>query len=110
MQEQSSCAPESERLIPLKDVPKLKWLPPRREGSKLSYACLWRWYLKGVNGVLLRITRVGSTPCTTESWLREFFDAVEVARREGSASTSRTPNRRQREVSAAKRRLATAGI
>jgi hypothetical protein len=102
---------ESSDLLPLSSVPNLKWLPRRRRGAKLSYTCLWRWATKGVAGVVLPTVRVGGTPCTTESDLRDFFINVAAAKRgERPILTIRTPARRAREIEAARQRLARSGI
>src|SRR5580698_1192583 len=99
--------PRSNELIPLSRVPNLRWLPRRRRGAKLSYTCLWRWATKGVSGVVLQTVRVGGTPCTTESDLRQFFVDVAAAKRGGKqAQTIRTPARRAREIEAARQQLA----
>jgi len=49
--------------------------------------------------------------CTMETWLAQFFAAVDAARRgEAPAPSMRTPARREREIESAGRRLAEAGI
>jgi hypothetical protein len=102
---------ESSDLLPLSSVPNLKWLPRRRRGAKLSYTCLWRWATRGVAGVVLQTVRVGGTPCTTESDLRQFFAEVAAAKRGGKqVQTIRTPARRAREIEAARQQLARVSI
>jgi hypothetical protein len=98
----------TDTLIRFSDVPNLKWLPRRRGSGKLSLATLWRWSARGVKGIRLRCVAVGGSKCTTEPWLREFFQAVADADR--TAPTMRTPARRQREIEAAEKRLAAAGV
>ncbi len=66
-------------------------LPRRRRGKRPSVSCLHRWAGEGLHGVRLRVTAVGGTRCTTEAWLREFFDQVEAAR---SAARSGPPSPR----------------
>jgi hypothetical protein len=64
-----------------------------------------------VAGVVLQTVRVGGTPCTTESDLRQFFAEVAAAKRgEKQAQTIRTPARRAREIEAARQRLARVSI
>jgi hypothetical protein len=105
----SECS--SNDLIPLSAVPNLRWIPRRRRGAKLSYTCLWRWATKGVAGVVLPIFRVGGTPCTTESNLREFFADIAAAKRgDRTARPYHTPARRLREIEKARERLARDGI
>ena len=67
-------------LIRFNDVPKLKWLPRRRGGSRLSVGTLHRWANDGgPGGRKLAFLKVGSVRCTTEEWLREFFDELAAA-------------------------------
>jgi hypothetical protein len=61
-----------EKLIRLADVPKLKWLPRRRAGSRLSIATVYRWEQRQTNR--LEAVRVGGTLCTTEAALMRFFE------------------------------------
>jgi hypothetical protein len=101
-----------EPLIPLAAVPKLLWLPPRRRGSRLSVATVWRWCKRGAAGVSLRHVSVGGTLCTTESALLEFFETV-AARRNGPASSSKASSastQRQRQRISAENRLEVAGM
>jgi hypothetical protein len=101
----------TDRLIPFRDVARLQWLPRRRNGAKLSLTTLWRWSTRGVRGVVLRTVRVGETPCTTENWLREFFEALASERREIAPTNGvRTPAQRNREITTATKLLSAAGI
>jgi hypothetical protein len=96
-------------LIRLADVADLPWIPRRRRGRKLSFVTVWRWALRGRGGRRLRVVRVGGTLCTSEAWLREFFESL-AANDPMPAPTIRTPARRQREVEAAEAELEEAGI
>jgi hypothetical protein len=60
---------------------------------------------------VLKTVRVGQTPCTTEVWLHEFFEAIAQAKRgEGPAPIIRTPRQRQRDYEQAQERLHARGI
>jgi hypothetical protein len=102
----------TEPLIPLRDIPKLNWIPKRRGGSRLNVATIWRWVHRGCAGVKLPTADVGSCPCVTESSLRQFFIDVAEAKRGGDVDRPvvRSPARRERDVAAAKKRLQEAGI
>ena len=65
-------AVRNRKLIRLIDVPKLKWLPRRRMGRRLSKATVFRWSM--ATGNRLHTVRVGGMRCTTEAWLWEFFE------------------------------------
>jgi hypothetical protein len=61
--------------------------------------------------VILPVEYVGSTPCCTETALRQFFrDVAESKRRGGQpAPTARTPARRARDIQQAQTKLAEMG-
>jgi hypothetical protein len=103
----------SDRLIPLRDVPGLPWLP-RRRGSqgRLAVSTVWRWALRGRNGVRLEMVRVGGCLCTTEAALMEFFRTLGPASDSPTSRppAARTPAQRQRAAERAARELERAGI
>lgn len=74
---------EQEKLLTLKQAGQLPWLPKRRNNKSLSFTTLWRWAHDGLNGARLKTVYVGSTLCTTESYLREFFDEITRLRIQG---------------------------
>lgn len=78
-----------EKLIPLKDVPQLKWLP-RRNGKSVHIGTVFRWANNGVRGVKLSCVSVGRTKCTTQTALIKFFQ--DVAARDPSTDRRSTPN------------------
>jgi len=103
----------TEPIIRLLDVPRLRWLPRRRGGGRLSYATLWRWATRGVGGIKLHTLKVGGSLCTTEADLLAFFarhsdNADEITG--GSRQSRRTPIQRRRDHELAERRLQTAGM
>ncbi|MGC8541887.1 MAG: DUF1580 domain-containing protein [Phycisphaerae bacterium] len=95
-----------QKLIALREVPALPWLPARRTGATLRVSTVIRWAQRGVGGRRLRTVRVGGTLCTSEPWLLEFFAAGAPAEPQ---QYSATPARRQREIARARRELAAAG-
>jgi len=97
---------EPSKLMPLREIPTLSWLPTRRAGAKLALATVIRWAQHGVGGRKLRTVRVGSTLCTSEQWLLEFFESGSPAAEKPSTFT---PSRRRREIDRAKAELAAAG-
>jgi hypothetical protein len=66
--------------IGLDDVPKLDWIPLRRNGKRIGYGAVYAWATKGRRGVKLRVEVVGPRLCTRESFLREFFQKLTAAR------------------------------
>ena len=99
-----------EPYIPLRRVPNLSWLPPRRNGSKIAQSTLWRWRTIGVNGAVLRTIRIGSTWCTTETWLRKFFEDSAAPTNPADRPLIRTPVRRARQIARTQDRLARKGF
>ena len=104
-----------EKLLPLREVASLPWLARRRCGARLAYPTIWRWVKKGaraIDGTVVRLqtVRIGSQPCTTEEWLRDFFTALATPADTPVRIIPRSPVRRERAVSATKARLAAQGI
>ena len=95
---------ESEKLIPLKDVADLPWLPNRKNG-KWHIATIYAWVNRGRHGVKLRTVWAGGL-CTTERWLMEFFSAaagqaIEQAEEVQSKERDSAIARAERELDAA---------
>lgn len=65
-----------EPYIKLNDIPKLTWIPGSGKSGRLGIATVYRWAKQGLRGRQLRTARVGRVWVTTETWLREFFDAL----------------------------------
>jgi hypothetical protein len=49
-----------EDLIRLSDVPKLKCMPPGKDGKRISLATIYRWALGGTGGIKLETLKVPS--------------------------------------------------
>lgn len=64
-----------EKLVPLRDVPSLPFIPSRRQGKKLNKTTLYRWATKGSKGRRLETVLVGAERCTTVEALKKFFAA-----------------------------------
>ena len=101
------------KLIRLHDVPKLSWLPARRGNTRLHFSTLYRWALHGQHGRKLRTERVGSTLCTTEAWLHEFFARPTAGGppiNTPQETRTRTPRQRERAVAHACHQLEQMGV
>lgn len=103
-----------DKLIPLRDVPALTWLPSRRRNKRLGqgrlgFGTLWRWATAGVRGVKLETVKVGGCMCTTERALIEFFRACAIANDEPSRAV-RTPGQRERSHQRAEKQVEAVGI
>lgn len=103
-----------DKLIPLRDVVNLPFLPRRRRGSKLSFSTVWRWVLRGCEGRKLKAVKVGGTLCTSRKWLQEFFctplDDDEPSPAVSIRSFGRSAGQRSRAVKRVKRELENMGI
>lgn len=75
----------------------------------LHVSTLWRWQLRGVRGVRLETILLGGIRHTSHEAL-ERFTAACTAAAEGSQPTVRTTHQRERDIEAAERELAEAGI
>ncbi len=104
---------QSEQLLSLADATKI--LPRRRRGARPHVATLFRWTNNGVRGVFLDYLMVGATRCTSIEALQRFFDAL-TEREEAKLRAIITPPprrwtvTRRKQIEAAKRKLAAAGI
>lgn len=92
---------------------------PRVRETKIHASTLWRWCIRGVNGIFLEHGRVGRTLITTPEALNRFFVALADSQELPKASKtarrrrrviSRTCQQRQREIDAANQILIKAGI
>jgi hypothetical protein len=95
--------PVVDQLRPLPEVIK------SRLGRRISPATLWRWRLKGVNGVKLECLRVGGCWFTTDAAFTEFLRAQTanaLAACTGSAAADVPAERSPEKV----RRLKAAGL
>ncbi len=72
-------APE-ETLVPLKDVPKLPMIGPRRNGGRLDVRTVFRWAKSGSSGVVLWTVVQGGQRYTTRQALQRFFAGVTQAK------------------------------
>lgn len=100
--------PLSETIVSLTEAARL--LPRRRGGKKVHVSCAYRWTTAGCRGVILESIQIGGTRCTSREALARFFAAL--SKQSGvqpSASSYRSPARRQREVAAALAELERAG-
>jgi len=104
-----------ENLLPLSEIPKLTWLPRRRGGKRPHQATIFRWVQKGVkaqDGAIVRLQawRCGTTLCTTQKALRQFFDMLSDHDPMLAREMPRSPTARKRADSRAERDLEAAGI
>ena len=107
-----SIDPTHEQLLSLSQAAKLAWLPIRRGGRRPCVATLWRWCLQGSHGIRLESIVAGGVRCTTEAALRRFFDRLTEAAEPQivAPEPKRFSRERQKQIEAAERRLAAAGI
>jgi hypothetical protein len=97
----------TDELIPLRNVPSLRWLPPRRGGAKLHPVTLYKWAKHGLRGHKLETIRVGGVPCTSEGALRAFFEKLATP---VVVLPDRTAKQRRKAVDRANKTLDDAGI
>jgi hypothetical protein len=84
-----------EKLVPLRDVETLAWLPRRTRGGKLSLSTVYRWAKLGLRGVVLETLSVGGTLCTTETALMRFFERATAAKSPQRRTLSKEQERAQ---------------
>ncbi len=88
-----------------------KHLPRRRAGKKPNIATIYRWMQIGVRGIRLESIMIGGTRCTSLEALQRFFDTL-TAQAEGQPvqQPQRLTKSRRKQIEAAERRLAKAGV
>lgn len=97
----------SERLVALTEVPKLAEMPRLRGGKRPHIATIYRWAQNGIRGVKLETVRLGGTVCTSVEAIQRFVERLS----DPTSTTRPSPTKaRQRQVEAAERQLADAGI
>lgn len=100
--------PSKEKVIPLADAPRHPLLRQgRRAGRPIHRATLERWRTRGVGGITLETMKLGGVRVTSDEAVRRFIERVNEP---GATNDTVTPSDRQRQVVAAERRLAAAGI
>lgn len=98
-----------EQVVSLTSATKL--LPPRRKGARPNVATLYRWAQTGIRGIRLETIMIGGTRCTSTESLQRFFDAITAASEPAPVpQPPRNTRQRRKEIEAAERRLAEAGI
>lgn len=88
---------QSEKLVPLADVPAL--LPPSRNGRRPHISVIYRWVQKGLHGIRLEALQLGGRRVTSREALSRFFQALSANAGLSNPDPPkvRTPGRRQRE-------------
>jgi hypothetical protein len=95
-----------ESLFPLSEA--AAKIPGRRPGKTISRSTLERWRTKGARGIVLRTARVGTTICTCDQWLKDFFEKLNAGQAPAHAVDVRTPTQRERAANQARKALEAA--
>lgn len=96
---------ETEKLIPLSEVPKLPWLPAKR---KPTVQTVYAWSTRGIKGTQLETLAMGGCRCTTQAMLVRFFERLSIA--PSNRANVTTPAQSRRAHEAAKKTLKRFGI
>lgn len=99
-----------EELIRLSALRNEKFIPRARNGKKLDKSVIRRWVNPGCRGVQLEVMAAPVILHTTRSAVLRFFQARKCNTAPSPAFTRPTPARRRRQIEAASRELAEAGI
>ncbi len=88
-----------------------KRLPARRGGKRPNVATLYRWAQIGCRGIRLETICIGATRCTSMEALQRFFDALTAqAEHRPMPQSPRMTATRRKQIEAAEKRLAQAGV
>lgn len=94
---------ENEKLITLREVPKL--LPPRPSGRRLHISAVYRWVYRGVRGVRLESIRIGGMLYTTREALDRFSKQLSSGLEPPTPVMTQAQELRELEVAAVQKRL-----
>jgi hypothetical protein len=102
----------TESILSLRDAAKL--LPSARRGRPVSFACLWRWALRGTRSpdghtVKLEALRLGGRWVTSREALQRFAEALTPQAR-GTPPPSRSTKQRQKAAEKAAAALERIGL
>jgi hypothetical protein len=84
-------------------------IPNRRGDRGVNVATIWRWMQRGIRGIKLETILIGGQRMTTREAMRRFFAATTEAA-DGRAPSPAPSLHRQKQIEAAERELADAGI
>ncbi|NLF06866.1 MAG: DUF1580 domain-containing protein [Pirellulaceae bacterium] len=99
---------QTETIITLTEAARL--LPRRRAGRPVHVSCLYRWAQIGCRGVRLEIVQIGGTKCTSREAMQRFFGRLTAQANGQPVAPPPRSKSRQRQIDAAEKRLAAAGI
>ncbi|MGD0899472.1 MAG: DUF1580 domain-containing protein [Thermoguttaceae bacterium] len=101
----------TEELFSLTAATKLPCFGNRRNGKRINVSTIWRWATAGVRGVRLETIMAGGSRTTSLEAVQQFFEALtaQVEPKPISVPSHQTRQRRK-QIEAAERRLAQAGI
>ena len=92
----------TQRSIRLSDVARLKIIPRRADGKRISIKSVYRWALRGVRGVRLECFRTPSGLTTTIELVVRFLQDLNEA---GPSRPSLTTAQRSRQIQSAHEHL-----
>jgi hypothetical protein len=93
--------PPHEQLIPLSQVPKLSFIPKRKNGKRIHVSTIFRWAQRGIGGIQLQTWQVGGTKCTTIDALDHFFACGKTASAISGTPSTLTSLKRSKQINAA---------
>jgi hypothetical protein len=103
----------SEEIFSLTAATKLPCFSSRRGGKRINVSTLWRWATVGVRGITLETIMAGGTRATSLEAIERFFGQLTL-RADGQHRPAPQPPpltaARRKQIAAAERRLAAAGI
>ena len=100
----------SEEIFSLTEATKLPVFRNRRGGKRINVSTLWRWGMVGVRGIKLETLMAGGTRATSLEAIERFFAALTAQADGQQVVPPPRPKSRQRQIEAAEKRLAAAGI
>ena len=103
----------SEEIFSLTAATKLPCFRNRRAGKPINVSTLWRWATVGVRGVKLETIMAGGTRATSIEAVERFFEALTLRADGEQIAAPQSPRMtaaRRKQIEAAEKRLANAGV
>jgi hypothetical protein len=100
----------SEEIFSLTAATRLPCFRNRRGDRPINVSTLWRWATVGCRGIRLETILAGGSRATSLEAVERFFEALTVQADPSAPTPPRHTAQRRKQIEAAEKRLARAGV
>ncbi len=100
----------TEQIFSLTEATKFPCFGNRRGGKRINVSTLWRWATTGCRGIRLETILAGGSRATSLEAVERFFEALTVQADPPAPQAPRHAAQRRKQIEAAEKRLAKAGL